>query len=118
MKKFIITEIVKITKIKEVTAIDEKAAMELAHLVPSSHEFTTSDTSEIKEEHKYKCIKCNHIAYTMEFEDIECDGDVMGICPSCKQYAVLIEPLDRNRDNKLFTLSEDINEENETKHSY
>ena len=118
MKKFIITETVRIMKIKEVTAVDEKSALELAPLVPAMHEFTINDPSEIKEEPKYQCIKCNHIAYAMEFEDVECDGDVMGVCPNCKQYAVLVEQLDRNRDNKLFTLSEDINEENETKHSY
>lgn len=118
MKKFIITETVRIMKIKEVTAVDEKSALELANLVPAMHEFTINDPSEIKEEPKYQCIKCNNIAYAMEFEDVECDGDIMGICPNCKQYSVLIEPLDRNRDEKLFTLNEDTSEENEKKHSY
>lgn len=114
MKKFIITETVRIMKIKEVSAIDEKSALELAHLVPSMHEFTINDPSEIKEEPKYECIKCNHIAYAMEFEDVECDGDIMGICPNCKQYAVLINSYDRNRDDKNFNLDE----QNEKKHSY
>lgn len=102
MKKFIITETVRTMKIKEVSAIDEKSALELAHLVPSMHEFTINDPSEIKEEPKYKCIKCNHIEYISKFEDVECDGDIMGICPNCKQYAVLLESHDRNRDDEKF----------------
>ena len=118
MKKFIITETVRIMKIKEVTAVDEKSALELAPLVPAMHEFTINDPSEIKEEPKYQCIKCNHIAYAMEFEDVECDWDVMGVCPNCKQYAVLVEQLDTNADDKLFILSENINEQNEKTHSY
>lgn len=118
MKKFIITETVRIMKIKEVTAVDEKSALELAHQVHSMHEFTINDPSEIKEEPKYQCIKCNHIAYAMEFEDVKCDGDIMGICPNCKQHSVLVEPLDTNKDDNLFKLDEDTNEENETKHSY
>lgn len=118
MKKFIITETVRIMKIKEVTAIDEESALELAHQVPSVHEFTIGEQNEIKEEPKYQCIKCNHITYAMEFEDVECDGDVMGICPNCKQYAVLVESIDINIDDKSFTLSEDTNKQNEKKHSY
>lgn len=124
MKTFIITKTIRVVKIKEVKAVDEKSALELAHLVPTMHEFTINDPSQIKEEPKYQCIKCNHISYTMEFEDVECDGDVMGVCPNCKQYAVLVEPLDTNKDDNLFKLDEDtniseeINEKNETKHSY
>lgn len=34
-------------KIKEVTAVDEKSALELAPLVTSMHEFTINDPSEI-----------------------------------------------------------------------
>ena len=39
----------------------------------------------------YECSKCDHVGTSEAFEDVECDGDVCGICPCCKNYTIMIE---------------------------
>ncbi len=53
----------------------------------------------------YECINCNTIADIDKFKDVECDGDINGICPKCKKYVIMLDnPLNIKNieDSKLY----------------
>ena len=31
----------------------------------------------------YECMQCHTISPFNDFEDLECDGDIWGLCPHC-----------------------------------
>lgn len=40
---------------------------------------------------KYECCKCDYIGDLNSFEDTECDGDIIGICPKCKVSTIILK---------------------------
>ena len=39
----------------------------------------------------YECMKCGYVGNLSTFDDTECDGDVLGTCPCCKNHTVILE---------------------------
>lgn len=38
-----------------------------------------------------QCIKCDTVFDADNLEDLECDGDIMGFCPKCKNIRIFYE---------------------------
>ena len=37
----------------------------------------------------YECVRCDEVKDLSEFIDTECDGDVIGTCPSCGTRTII-----------------------------
>lgn len=55
----------------------------------------------------YECMQCHTISPFDDFEDLECDGDIWGLCPHCGQTGMILEvdtsePADKIKDVHVF----------------
>jgi RNase_H superfamily len=49
------------------------------------------DLGIIYDKYLYECMNCDYVGNLSTFDDTECDGDVLGTCPCCKNHTVILE---------------------------
>jgi hypothetical protein len=54
-------------------------------------DFYTDNNELAKADFLLQCINCKCIGTGADFEDMECDGDIVGYCPNCKEHHILID---------------------------
>ena len=49
----------------------------------------------------YECLKCGEQSPLDQFEDTECDGDVLGKCPKCGVFTIILDVSPENEKEDL-----------------
>ena len=65
-------------------SLAHESGLELDDFYTDNNELTEADF-------QFQCINCNYIGTGADFEDMECDGDIVGYCPNCKGHHILID---------------------------
>ncbi len=54
----------------------------------------------------YECMKCHTISPLDDFENLEWDSDIRGLCPHCGQTGMILEvdTSDKFKDMHVFVL--------------
>ena len=65
-------------------SLAHESGLELDGLYADNNNLTKSDF-------QFQCAYCDYIGTGEDFKDTEYDGDIIGLCPNCKEHRILID---------------------------